>query len=153
MLWTALFTIPQLERQPLRPVLVLERGSLPGEQQLARQRLGRSEPCGGFRKSLHFSLDLVSGEFCFKSCDIICPCQPPSILPISSIRTERVIYFLLSIDFVSHKTISSIFIVSTFLVANLIQGVFSFLLKKVATDTASIVSTNKLSIFWPKEFL
>ena len=44
------------------------------------------------RNSLHFS-PAFAGEFCFCNC----PRHPPSILPISSIFTERAMYFLLSI--------------------------------------------------------
>ena len=64
------------------------------------------------RKSLHFSPGLPR-EFCFCSC----PFQPPSILPISSIFIDSVIYFLLSMDLVSHNIIKNILSVSTFLVA------------------------------------
>jgi hypothetical protein len=53
------------------------------------------------------------GEFCLVSC----PFQPPSILPTSSISTDRAIYFLLSSDLVSHNTISRILRVSTFRIA------------------------------------
>lgn len=45
-------------------------------------------------KSSYFSPDLLLGEFCFVSC----PFHPPSILPISSIFTDRAIYFLLTRD-------------------------------------------------------
>jgi hypothetical protein len=93
------------------------------------------------------------GEFCFESCADICPCHPPSIFPISSKGVERAIYFLLSIDFVSHSTMSSIFTVSTFLMASRTHGCFSSFDKKLATDIASIVSTNKVSILWPSECL
>ncbi len=72
------------------------------------------------RKSLHFSLNLVFGEFCLsvgalaKTDFTSCPFQPPSILPISSSGADSAMYFLLSKDFVSHKIISSILSVSNF---------------------------------------
>jgi hypothetical protein len=65
------------------------------------------------RNSFHFSPALV-GEFCFASC----PIQPPSIRPISSIFTDRGIYFLSSMDFVSHRTMRSTLKVSIFLTAS-----------------------------------
>lgn len=61
------------------------------------------------RNLLHFSL--LSGEFCF--CNW--PFHPPSILPISFIFIETAMYFLSSTDFVSQRTIKSIFNVSSFL--------------------------------------
>ena len=51
------------------------------------------------RNSLHFSSR--TEEFCFTSC----PCQPPSILPISFSCTERARYFLSRSDFVSQRII------------------------------------------------
>lgn len=103
------------------------------------------------RNSLHFS-PCFSGEFCFSSKYFkTCPFQPPSILPTSSIFKERAIYFLSSKDFVSQSTINNTFTVSVFLIANLIQGCFSPLLKKLATAIPSIISTNRLSILTPRE--
>ena len=102
-----------------------------------------------FRKFFHFSLAFTAGEFCFWSC----PFQPPSIFPISSIFTDRAIYFLSSIDFASHSTIKSIFKVSIFLIANRTHGLFSSRDKKVAVEIASIISINKISIFCPREYL
>lgn len=93
----------------------------------------------------HFSPVLVTGEFCF----CICPFQPPNIFPISSSLVERYMYFVSSNDFVSHKTMSSIFNVSSFLIEKLIQGSFSILLRKLAIDIPSIISTNRESIFCP----
>jgi len=69
----------------------------------------------GRRNLLHFSPGFLPGEFCLKSW----PLQPPSILPISFSGVETVMYALLWIDFVSHKTMSSIFKVSSFLIASL----------------------------------
>ena len=63
------------------------------------------------RNSLQFSPNL--GEFFF--CNW--PIHPPSIRPISSIFKESAIYFLLSSDFVSQRTINNIFSVSIFLMA------------------------------------
>ncbi len=65
--------------------------------------------------SLFFSLSSHwLEEFCFfKSC----PCQPPSIRPISSILTDSARYFLLSSDFSSHKIIKKSLRVSIFLMA------------------------------------
>ena|SRR3989339_967153 len=103
----------------------------------------------GVRNSFHFSPDFLPGEFCFKSC----PLQPPSIFPISSIFSESAMYFLSSIDLVSHKTIKSIFIVSTFLIASRTHGCFSSRDKKVAIEITSMTSTNKVSIFCPREYL
>lgn len=101
------------------------------------------------RKSFHFSFGLMSEEFCFVSC----PSQPPSILPISFIFSERAIYFLLSNDLVSQRTKRKIFEVLIFLIANLTYGVFSSFERNVAIEIASMVSVNKLSIFWPKVYL
>jgi len=64
------------------------------------------------RNLFHFSPYLL-GEFCFCSW----PYQPPSILPISSIFTDRAIYLLSSRDFVSQSIIKNTFNVSTFLIA------------------------------------
>ena len=64
------------------------------------------------RNLLHFS-PILLGEFCFCSW----PFQPPSILPISSIFTDRAMYFLLSNDLVSQSIIKNTLSVSTFLMA------------------------------------
>jgi len=56
----------------------------------------------------HFSP--FEGEFSFLSC----PYQPPSILPISFVCSESIIYFLVSSDFVSNKMRISTFKVSNF---------------------------------------
>ena len=95
----------------------------------------------GVRYSLLFSPYL--GEFCFVSC----PLQPPSILPISSNFTDRTAYLLSSRDFVSHSTISSMQRVFIFRIASLTQGIFSSFDKKLAIEIASIISTNRPSIF------
>src|SRR3989338_9331382 len=41
---------------------------------------------------LHFSPGFLAGEFCFSSSFTICPFQPPSILPTSSIFNDKAIY-------------------------------------------------------------
>ena len=146
----------QRRRQPQRPVPLRERWQGDAELELARQRLERQQPGFVFRNSLHFSLGFALGEFCFNwvccNCLKIWPFQPPSILPISSILSESAIYLLSFSDLVSHKTISKTFNVSVFLIANLTQGCFSSLLRKLAMAIPSIISINRLSIFWPKEW-
>lgn len=99
------------------------------------------------RNSLHFS-PIPLGEFCFSNW----PFHPPSILPISSIFTERVMYFLSSIDFVSQRTIRSIFNVSSFLMERRTYGHFSLGERKLAIATASMISTNRVSILCPREW-
>lgn len=144
-----LYNPSEPERQPLRPVPLLERRAVELELQLARQRLERQQSVCRSRNSLHFSPAVVVGEFCFTSW----PFHPPSIFPISSMWTDRAIYFLLSIDFDSHKTNRSILKVSNFLIANLTQGSFSVFTKKLAQAMASMISINKKSILWPREYL
>lgn len=95
----------------------------------------------GVRNSSHFS-PAFAGEFCFTSC----PFQPPSIFPISSKCRDRTIYFLLSSDFVSHKTISKTFNVSNFLMATDTYERFSSFGRKLAIDIDSIISTKRVSI-------
>src|SRR3989344_6514449 len=78
---------PQPERQPLRPVSVLQRRQVELALQLARQRLKCQQSVRGARYSLHFSFTF-GGEFslfldCSKGLES-CPFQPPSIFPISS---------------------------------------------------------------------
>lgn len=136
-----LYNSAQPERQPLRPVSVLERRSVELELQLARQWLECQQPVGCTRKSFHFS-PVFTGEFCFK----ICPFQPPAILPISSSLADSRIYFFESNDFVSHKTRNKIFTVSIFLMAMQIYDRFSSLGKKLAIEMASIISTRSVSI-------
>src|SRR3989344_1508485 len=99
------------------------------------------------RNSLHFSPVRFgcSGEFCFASC----PCQPPSILPISSHRNERAAYFLLSSDLLSQSTRSKSFMVSNLRIAIRRYGNFSGLGKNAAAETISITSTNNVSTFAP----
>ncbi len=110
---------------------------------------GNSNDWFAFRDFLHFSLVFTAGEFCFVSC----PLQPPSILPISSICRDIAIYFLLSNDLASHKTIKSILSVSTFLIANLTHICFSSRDKKVAIEIASITLIKIVSIFCPRVYL
>ena len=107
------------------------------------------------RKSLHFPVRYTNyfTGFCFNSCAVICPCHPPRFLPISSIFTDSAIYFLSSIDPVSQRIIKSICNVSTFRIAKRIYGCFSVGERKLAMETASILSINKLSIRRPKECL
>ena len=64
--WAAFYMQPQLERQLVRPLPVLQRRQVELELQLARQRLERQQSCGccGGSNLLHFSPDLVLGEFC-----------------------------------------------------------------------------------------
>lgn len=143
-----LYISPELERQPLRPVPVLERRQVELERELAGQRLRSEQRVGGSRNSLYFS-PAFAGEFCFVSW----PFQPPSILPVSSVRSEIAIYFLSSMDFVSHSTIKSILRVSIFRIARRTYGCFSVGGRKLATETASTLSTNRLSILWPMECL
>lgn len=99
---------------------------------------------GGVRNSFHFS-PIKMGEFCFVSW----PFHPPSIFPISSTGKDRAIYFLLSSDLVSQRTISNIFKVSNLRIATRTYGCFSSRLKKLATAIASIISINKVSILCP----
>lgn len=142
---TALHTQPQPRRQPLRPVPVLERRQVELERELARQRLERQQPCGSACKSPHFS-PAFTGEFCFWSC----PLHPPNIFPISSIGTESAMYFLSSSDFVSHRTIISIFRASNFLIASRTYGSFSCRDRKLACVVASMTSTQRVSIRAPR---
>ena len=106
------------------------------------------------RNSFHFS-SALAGEFCLlKICweDLAsCPFHPPSILPISSNFKDKAIYFLVSNDFASHKTSRRTLRVSIFLMARRTYGALSTGDKNEALATVSIVSTNKLSIFKPKE--
>jgi len=60
----------------------------------------------------HFSF-ACAREFCFSTC----PIQPPSIRPISSNLVEIIMYFLVSIDFVSHKINKSSLSASSFRIA------------------------------------
>jgi len=99
---------------------------------------------GLFSQISHFSPIYFGEFFC------ICPLHPPSIFPISSSFIERLMYFLLSKDFVSQRIIRSTFNVSNFLIEKLIQGNFSVLLRKLAIDIPSIISTKSESIFIPR---
>gem|GEM_PF-1603304 len=112
------------------------------------------------RNSLHFSFATrVAGEFCFVCCARACsivrviwPFQPPSILPISSMGSEMAAYFLLSSDFVSQQIIRRIFTVSIFRIAIRTYGCFSVGPRKLAAETASIVSIKRVSILSPREW-
>lgn len=64
-----------------------------------------------FRNNQNFSPTThVAGEFCFS----VCPSQPPSIRPISSMGIERSSYFFVSMERVSHKISRRILSVSNF---------------------------------------
>src|SRR3989338_6988452 len=75
-----------------------------------------NEPALGVGNSSHFSPGFLPGEF-FLICLSVDPLHPPSILPASSILTDRAIYFLVSNDCVSQRIIKSTFIRSVFLMA------------------------------------
>jgi len=102
----------------------------------------------GRRNSLHFSL-VQTGEFSFTNL----LCHPPKSLPKFSIFSDKAINFLLSRLFISQRTISNTFKVSVFRIANFTQGNFFSFGKNPAVETASIISTNNLSIFAPSEYL
>lgn len=108
-----------------------------------------NNPALRFSNCFHFSLIFMTGEFCFVSC----PFHPPSILPTSSMFTDKAIYFLSSSDLVSQRTMSSILSVSVFRIAKRTHGCFSSFDKKVAIEIASIISTKIVSIFCPRECL
>ena len=78
-----------------------------------------------------------------------CPCQPPSILPISSTGPESAAYFLLSNDLLSHRTSNRSFIVSNLLMVLRRYGSFSVFGKNAAAEIFSITSTNNTSTFAP----
>jgi len=125
-------------------------GSLCGMPFPASSGIAGLSSCSSRRKSHYFSpvRPVVDpGEFCFWSW----PFQPPSILPTLSISTERVAYFVVSRDLDSQTIISSILIVSIFLIANLTYGIFSCLDKKLAAAIASIAWIKRSSILWPRE--
>lgn len=112
------------------------------------------------RNSLHFSPDILSGEFCCSPYIALaegtfwsCPIHPPSIFPISFKCSESAIYFLSSRDFVSQSTISKIFSVSIFRIANRTYGVFSSRERNAAMATDSIASIKRESILCPREYL
>lgn len=147
-LWTALHVTPQLGRQPVRSLPLLERRAVELELQRSRQRLELPEPRSGLCQKLHFAPGIFPGGVCFMSC----PCQPPSIFPISSSFSERAIYFLLSSDFVSQRTIKSTLSVSNFRITTLTYGSFSDFPRNPAVAVASIMSTKRSSIFPPSVY-
>lgn len=108
------------------------------------------------RKSLHFFPAFV-GKFCLSRAVskvfVSWPFQPPRSLPTPSNFIESAIYFLSSSDFVSHRIISNIFSASSFFMDRRTYGCFSCGDKKPAAATDSMISTNKVSILYPKEFL
>lgn len=61
-------------------------------------------------------------------------------------------YFLVSSDLDSHKIRQSSFKVSTFRVASRTYGNFSSFDKNAATEIASMISINKMSILAPSEY-
>lgn len=89
---------------------------------------------------------LLIEEFCF----IICPSQPPSMRPISSIFSDIIKYFLLSSDLVSQSIRNSSFKVSVFLIAVFIYNAFSSLFTDKAPEIISIISTKILSTLMPR---
>lgn len=80
-------------------------------------------------------------------------CHPPSCRPTSSRCSERVIYFLLSNDFVSHAMRSRNFARSNFLFARSRYGSFAVLSAVMAEKISSVVSRNAHSIFVPSVYL
>lgn len=93
-----------------------------------------------------FLLYFLIEEFCL----MVCPNQPPSIRPISSIFSDIAKYFLLSIDLVSQRIRSSSFNVSIFLIATLMYKAFSSLFTYKALEVISIISIKILSILRPR---
>lgn len=91
-------------------------------------------------------ISFLAGEFCFWSC----PCQPPSIFPISLSEIESAIYFFVSSDSFSQAIRQSTFSVSSFRIANRTKGRFSSRERKLAAATASIHSTKRLSMRAPR---
>src|SRR3989344_1036025 len=101
------------------------------------------------RNSLHFApAPNGAGAFCL----VNCPFQPPSILPTSSSGRESTPYFFVSSDLVSQSTRSNTFSVSSLRIASRTHGCFSLLERNVAEAIASIISTNKVSIFPPSVY-
>lgn len=94
------------------------------------------------RNPLHFSPDVVPGEFCFTSW----PDQPPSIRPTSSSGRESAAYFFVSSDFDSQSTSRRIFTVSSLRMARRTNGSFSCFGVKLAAAMASMTSISMLSI-------
>lgn len=106
------------------------------------------------RNSLHFpafSLEETGFRFSLRY-SRVCPYQPPSIFPASSIPDDSVRYFLSSIEPVSHKIISNTFAVSVFRVARRIHGNFSSFDRNIAVTEASMASMNSLSMRLPSEY-
>jgi hypothetical protein len=91
-------------------------------------------------------LYLLIEEFCFT----ICPNQPPSIRPTSSILSEIIKYFLLSSDLVSQSIRNNSFKVSVFRMAVFIYNTFSCLFTYKAPEIISITSIKMLSILTPR---
>lgn len=148
-----LHTTSQSERQAVYAVPLLERRRVELELQLAQQQPEREQSFRSSRKFLHFPGWSRPTGVLFSCCLVNCPFHPPSIFPISSILSDKAMYFLSSNDFVSHSIIRSILTVSIFLMANRTYGCFSAGERKLAIETASILSTNKLSTRKPRECL
>lgn len=81
---------------------------------------------------------------------MICPSQPPSIRPISSIFLDIIKYFLLSSDLVSQSIRNNSFKVSVFLMTVLMYNAFSSLFTYKAPEIISITSIKILSILTPR---
>ncbi len=99
------------------------------------------------RESLYFSPDF-SGEFCFT----ICPYQPPSIFPATAKGSDRAIYFLSSIVFISHAIKRKNLRESNEMIAFFTNGCFSCICKKLAMSMFSIVRKKYLSIVSPRVY-
>jgi len=123
--WTVLRTKPQRRWQPLRSLPLLERHEVELELQLAQQRLERQQSGSCSRNYLRSSAHFWAEVLLFNISCFIFPYQPPRFLPHSSSFSERAIYFLSSMDFVSHNTESKTFIVSILRIASRIHGIFS----------------------------
>ena len=74
---------------------------------------------GGFAFAVSQLSSFLSLYFAREFCFVSCPFQPPSILPASSIFTDKAIYFLSSTDFVSQRIRRNNRNVSAFLIASL----------------------------------
>ena len=79
-------------------------------------------------------------------CLVSWPLHPPRFLPISSSLSDIAMYFLLSIDLVSHMIMNNILMASIFFIAKRTYGCFSVGPRKLAAAIASIISTNNESM-------
>lgn len=92
------------------------------------------------RNSLYFPA-AVGGVF--SDLDRRDPIQPPSIRPISSKCSERIMYFLLSTDFISQEICKKNFNSSSLAFAFLKKGNFCSRVSRLAMKIFSVVSTNR----------